>query len=147
MIVDLNKKINEYKKTASMDDVIKRSVSKMNTNFILHVNGKQTIKNNTNLRCWWCTYQFKTSPCFIPIKYYNNKFHVFGCFCSYNCAAAYSLNLNDYKAAERHSLLKKLYSKVSGEPCENIKISPPKETLKDYGGTLTINQFRKMDVQ
>ena len=30
-----------------------------------------------------------------------------------------------------------------GKECDNIKISPPKETLKDYGGTLTINQFRR----
>ena len=34
---------------------------------------------------------------------------VFGCFCSYNCAAAYNLNMNDYNIWNRYSLLKKMY--------------------------------------
>ena len=45
----------------------------------------------TNIKCWWCTLSFDDVPCFIPKKMRNGKYHVFGCFCSFNSAMAYNL--------------------------------------------------------
>ncbi len=114
-----------------------------------HVINLNLIDNNTNkpieqkkndIHCWWCTYSFENTPCFIPEKYYLDKYYVFGCFCSFNCAASYNLNLNDYKIMERYALLKKLYNVNNND---NYKLSPPKEILKKYGGIISIEDYRK----
>ncbi len=118
-----------------------KPITKMKVDFIVDKNGEQKIVSKTDISCWWCTEKFDTMPCFIPIKFHNKNFHVFGCFCSYSCAAAYNMNMNDYKIWERHTLLKKLYNKINNNNDE-IVVAPPKETLKKFGGTLDINEFR-----
>jgi hypothetical protein len=45
-------------------------------------------QHRTDICCWWCTYSFDTYACFIPEKFYNDTYYVFGCFCSFNCAAS-----------------------------------------------------------
>jgi hypothetical protein len=119
----------------------------MNIQFISNHDNKPIVAEHTNIACWWCTYNFDTAPCFIPENYYDNKYYVFGCFCSYNCAAAYNLSLNDYKFGERYSLLKQLYNSICGNNGDNdnndIEPSPPRESLEKFGGPATINEFRK----
>ena len=75
----------------------KREVYLMKTNFITIDNeGKQSLDESTNIHCWWCCHKFDNPPCQLPEKYYEKKYHVFGCFCSYNCALSYNLDLDDY---------------------------------------------------
>ncbi len=113
-----------------------------------HLINMKLVDNNTgkifdqpsNVCCWWCTYNFDSSPCFIPEKFYEDKYYVFGCFCSFNCAASYNLNMNDYKVMERYALLKKLYSQNSDK---RNKLAPPKEVLDKYGGIVSIENYRK----
>jgi hypothetical protein len=98
----------------------------------------------TNLRCWWCTYQFSSTPVGIPFSYDDEKFKVLGCFCSFNCAYAYIINKINDKKWEKVNLLKNLYSqvfKVSDEP--NFQPTPSHELFKDYGGALDINDWRQ----
>ena len=106
------------------------------------------IPKKTNINCWWCTYKFDCLPSFIPDKYHDNKFYVFGCFCSFNCAGAYNLNLNDERCWSRYSLMKQLYYLINKDNISSISdveinISPPKEILKKYGGIMTIEEYRK----
>jgi len=103
----------------------------INLNLIDNNTNKLIENKKTDICCWWCTYQFDTDPCFIPEKYYNEKYYVFGCFCSFNCAASYNLNINDYKVMERYALLKKLYN-INLD--KKSKLAPPKEVLTKYGG-------------
>ena len=104
-------------------------------------NTNKLIENKkTDVSCWWCTYQFESYPCFIPEKFYNEKYYVFGCFCSFNCASSYNLNMNDYKVMERYALLKKLYIQNADK---KSKLAPPKEVLKKYGGIVEIEEYRK----
>jgi hypothetical protein len=105
------------------------------------VDGKLIIADKTDIACWWCTYNFDTTPCFIPERYVNNKYYVFGCFCSFSCAYAYNQNMNDYKVHVRNSLLNQMYSTIF-EIKTPIPIAPPKEMLEKFGGELTIEQFR-----
>ncbi len=102
--------------------------------------GKIMEQNNNDICCWWCTYNFDSYPCFIPEKYYEEKYYVFGCFCSFNCAASYNLNMNDYKVMERYALLKKLYNQNSDK---RNKLAPPKEVLEKYGGIVSIENYRR----
>ena len=110
-----------------------------------HVINMNLIDNNTNkvielkktdLNCWWDTYPINNYPYFLPEKYYNGKFYVFGCFSSPECAVAYNLYMNDYKVMERFALLQKLYGPIK-------KIAPSKEILKKYGGIVEIDEYRQ----
>jgi hypothetical protein len=98
----------------------------------------------TNVHCWWCCHQFDNHPIGIPIKYDkpNDIFKVLGCFCSFECAYAYSrkeqrkIYLSDFRI---------LYQKVTGEDGQhimNIRPAPERYVLKMFGGQLTIEEFR-----
>lgn len=122
-----------------------RKVHIMKTNFVNLNDDQQELTESTDIHCWWCCNQFDNPPCQLPEKYYENKYHVFGCFCSYNCALAYNIDLDDYKTNERTTLLAHLYSEVFGK---NIKLEPslPRMTLKIFGGPLTIEEYREHSV-
>jgi len=98
---------------------------------------------STSIKCWWCSYNFNNVPCSIPFNYINNKFEVFGCFCSFNCALSYLINGSIDKKDEKISLLYLLYRKIYNNN-DTFEPAPKKELLIDYGGNLTIEQFRKM---
>jgi hypothetical protein len=114
----------------------------MTLDFVHSQDGQTIIEEKTDIACWWCTYNFDTIPCFVPEKFYNNKYHVFGCFCSYNCAASYCLGMTDSFTWNRYGLLKKLYNTVYGNT-ESITIAPPREAFRKFGGTLSYEDYRK----
>lgn len=114
-----------------------------NLNLLTLDNKKINIKNKCNLRCWNCTYKFDNLPCFIPEKYNDNIYYVFGCFCSFNCAASYNLYyLNDSRTNSRQTLIQNLYNKIFKNN-NKIIFASKKENLVDYGGKLTIKEYRK----
>jgi hypothetical protein len=116
-------------------------IKKVNLNLIDIKDNKSIVVEKTSIACWWCTYTFDTLPCFIPDRYYSDKFYVFGCFCTYSCALSYNLDMNDYRVNLRNSLIKEMYTKVTGLS-DNIPLAPKRELLKKYGGILSIDEFR-----
>lgn len=117
------------------------TIMPMNISFIDNKSGKTIISERTDICCWWDTCCFETLPVYIPERFYNNHFYVFGCFCSFDCAAAYNLKLNDYKVADRYSLIKKLHFLIMGTNID-IPIAPPREILDKFGGHKTIAEYR-----
>jgi hypothetical protein len=115
----------------------------MNVSFVDIKNDKTIICEKTDIACWWCTYNFDTLPCFIPERFADGKFYVFGCFCSFDCAKAYNLSLNDYKVSNRNSLMRKLYNTIKGTD-EDIPIAPARELLEKFGGHISIDEYRKI---
>jgi hypothetical protein len=104
-------------------------------------------KDHSESRCWWCSHEFDTVPVGLPNKYQNNKFYLYGCFCSFNCAHSYNLELKDYKIWERYSLLNYIKKIVfKNDTIQNITSAPPKQVLQIYGGTLTIEEFRNSSI-
>lgn len=99
---------------------------------------KEILHKKTNCACFWDTYEINAIPYFLPERYNNGKFEVIGCFCSLNCAVAYNLQMDDYKVNERYSLLKWMYNRQD----EIIFPSPSITSLKKFGGTLTIEEYR-----
>jgi hypothetical protein len=93
--------------------------------------------------CYWDCHPFESSPFGIPTKYKDDKFFVFGCFCSLECAAAYNFygqeNINDMW--ENYNLLNMLSNKIAYKFCVNPAIS--RRCLQSFGGPLTIDQFRE----
>jgi hypothetical protein len=109
--------------------------------------GKKFIPKTTKICCWHDTEQFDGLPTFIPERYYNGEFYVWGCFCSFNCACAYNLAKNDGRVLERHNLLVRLFYEINKTRIASIKdveINPAgeRELLQKFGGPLTIQQFR-----
>ena len=50
----------------------------------LHLNNISDKKS----ACFWCTYEFDNPPIYIPKHYIKESYHVYGCFCSPECATA-----------------------------------------------------------
>ena len=102
--------------------------------------------NDKKSACFWCTYDFENPPIFIPKFYIRESYHVYGCFCSPECAAAYLMdeNIDSSVKFERYYLLNYIYSKIY-EYKKSIKPAPdPHHLLDKYCGNLTIQEYRSL---
>ena len=106
---------------------------------------KEWIKN-TNIWCRWCVHPFLGPPVAIPKFYINKTFFVSGCYCSYNCAEKhlfYRGDINDTNKWNYYNLLHLLQKQILGiNETIRIKLAPPQDTLKVFGGHLSIEDFR-----
>jgi hypothetical protein len=99
------------------------------------------LPSKTDLHCWWCCHQFNNPIIYCPVSYHLKKdiFKVKGVFCSYSCSYAYSLK--DASIKDK-SLIKFMYKTITSKRFDGIKPAPPKEVLKIFGGSKTIEEFR-----
>ena len=145
MIIKTLKENLKNFKNISQDNML--TVTKENKKHLLNLglisyNGnKLSVAECSKYACWWCTYNFDTYPLFLPEKFQNNKYYVFGNFCSFACIFAYNDNLDDYRRNIRNALIKKLYTDIFHTDC-NIKPAGPREVLEKFGGPLTIDKYR-----
>jgi len=108
----------------------------------LHIN---TIQDNKSA-CFWCTYDFDNPTIYIPKFYLKNMYHVYGCFCSPECAVSYLLNehIDTSIKFERYYLLNYLYCKIYNY-LNNIKPAPnPHYMLNKFCGNMTIQEYRSL---
>ena len=122
--------------------VIKKNLRNILYEFI-NCNNEKKWPEKTNISCWWCCHCFDNTPCSLPYKYKKEKFHVKGIFCSFNCTASYNFSLNDENVYERYSLLNLMYKKLYYRKFIKINLAPPRESLKMFGGYLSIEEFRE----
>ncbi len=99
------------------------------------------IEKKDNLCCWWCSHRFNNNPVYLPNNKTNNEYHVYGYFCSFNCAMAYNIDLDDYKVNERSYYLNLLYYDLN-KTFIKIKPAPSKYCLDIYGGEIDIDTYR-----
>lgn len=119
---------------------LKKNVYSTFTSFVYSKDNVWPIQ--TDINCLWCVHKFKNVPCGIPTKFLDKKFYLKGCFCSFNCAASYIFDKNEYDKWEQYSLLNLLYSKIYNKTIK-IKLAPNREILKIFGGILDIEEFRE----
>ena len=64
--------------------------------------------------CFWCTYDFDNPPIYIPKHFIKDSYHVYGCFCSPECAVAHLMeeNIDSSTKFERYHLINHIYSKI-----------------------------------
>ena len=107
-------------------------------------NKRKKWPSHSNIKCLWCCHNFDNYPCALPIKLKLKTFYVFGNFCSKECAAAYNFDSDNNSSVkwDRYVLLNHLYSIIEDNPELKINLAPPRLTLKDFGGYLSINEFR-----
>lgn len=98
------------------------------------------IKQET--KCWWCKNSFNTPNVVLPEQYFNGTFYCIGNFCSYNCSKAYNIDINDTNIWKRESLINLMYY-MTYNRFKEIEPSPSWLILKEFGGFMLINDFRK----
>ena len=98
--------------------------------------------------CFHCTEPFDTDVIYIPKNFSanDNKYSVYGCFCSPECAAAHLMNenINDSEKFERYHLLNFIYGKIYDYK-KPIRPAPnPYYTLNKFMGNITIEDYRNL---
>ena len=108
----------------------------------LHINNISNKKS----ACFWCTYDFDNPPVYIPKHFIKDSYHVYGCFCSPECATAHLMeeNIDSSSKFERYHLINNIYSKIYDYK-KNIKPAPnPFYLLDKYYGNLSIQEYRSL---
>lgn len=105
-------------------------------------NREQMLPESTDVACFWDCHPFRGTPCVIPTVIEEGVWRVYGNFCCPECAAAYLFGerLDSHVQLERYALLNRLYA-PSSDP---IRLSPPRQTLRLFGGSLEISDYRKI---
>ena len=107
---------------------------------------KNILPSEKKSACFWCTYDFDNTECYIPRYEINGELFGYGCFCRPECAVSFLMkeNIDDSTKFERYHLLNQIYSKIFDYK-QNIKSAPnPYYMLEKFYGTLTIQEYRKL---
>jgi len=151
--VIVNDKINNVNNNNNEDDYNDDDYNDDNNNmkeiskkikqleYKLHINN--IVKKSC---CFWDTCDFDNPPIYIPKYYLNGTYHVYGCFCSPECAVAYLMNehIDRSAKAERYQLLNDIYSKIYKYDRGIKEASDPRYLLDKFLGDLTIQEYRSL---
>ena len=142
-------KMKETEKEKTSEDPDSTESLKSSAKYLINntFNKIQTYSLNfkKHTKCWWCRHSFTSPPVELPEDYYNETFYCIGHFCSYNCMKSYNLDINDSLTSKRESLMNLMYYLTYKKYPEIIN-APNWMTLEDYGGTLSIEEFRKNSI-
>jgi hypothetical protein len=130
--------IYNNKDNQKINDIIVKKINNLKN--ILHVNDVVNKKSD----CFWCTCYFDTPSIYIPKYILNGVYHVYGCFCSPECATSYLMkeNIDITEKFERYQLLNNIYGIIYNY-MTNIKNAPdPYYMLDKYYGNLSIQEYR-----
>lgn len=94
--------------------------------------------------CFWCCHAPVGNAVGMPVAYdaVRAVFHVYGTFCSLQCAAAhnFAMHLGSDRAWDVHAWIQML-AKTHGLPVP-VRPAPSRYVLQMFGGTLDIDAFR-----
>lgn len=99
----------------------------------------------TSACCWNCCHPFETTPVCIPKKYDDatNLYHVYGIFCSWNCAKAHLEAEYNSIASEQFMWMCIMAKDVFNCNIHSDLISAPSRLcLTMFGGNMTIEEYR-----
>ena len=132
---------SNHSKDEDTDNIIRQKLKTLARD--LHTNNI----NDKKCACMYCTCDFDNPPIFIPKHEISGTYHVYGCFCSPECAAGYLFQQRDIDPStrfERYALLNHIYCKIY-DYNKNIKPAPdPHYTLDKFFGNLTIQEYRRL---
>lgn len=91
--------------------------------------------------CWWCCHEPPGEFIHMPIKQHkiSRKFVTVGNFCSWECMKAYALE----KYGTHAGGIICMHMRSMREDKRIIRAAPPRIILKQFGGTMDIDEFRK----
>lgn len=96
--------------------------------------------------CWWCCHSFEGPSLGFPYKYdeLRDRFSTLGHFCSFPCVKAFNLE-SDSSTKGINSMWIFMMKKRATRSMSPIRCAPKRWSLKEFGGSLTIEEFRKLD--
>jgi hypothetical protein len=101
----------------------------------------KTIPQTSDVACFWCCHVFTNRPVVLPMRDTGEHLQVTGNFCSPECACSYLFDMrqDSHTRWEQLALLYRVY----GEACQGkIQPAPARNTLKLFGGGLSISEYR-----
>jgi hypothetical protein len=133
--------INEIQKEKEIN-TLNEQYNFKNENKLLLFKDKYEVWNmKTIYPCLHCTLKFDTLPIGIPYDIKKDIFYLYGNYCSFECCYSDILlkKISDKstKISNLYLLKNKLYNDYS-----KINEAPPKEFLKEYGGTMTHDEYK-----
>lgn len=104
----------------------------------------------TNVWCMWCCHPIEGAPVCLPSRLEQGdgeerRWFVSGCFCSFQCAAAYNFDVNNDsdEVWETYALLNRLHQESTDDvDAERLLPAPPRNVLQVFGGYMSIEEFR-----
>jgi hypothetical protein len=137
--------------TTALPRVKKRKISittksGLGTNVNLLETKQVGVPPSSDASCWWCCHEFEWGPLSLPYFHdeKRNRFKVSGNFCSWNCVKAFNNSLNSVNKYRQQGYIHSLFRLVNQQPVhKSIPLAPSRWSLKKFGGTLTIEQFRQ----
>jgi hypothetical protein len=116
---------------------------KTTTLLVQYENSQETqrLPEKVDAACFWCCHTFETPPVILPIRDQGEYIQVMGNFCSPECAMSYLFDMrqDSYARWEQLALLNRLYADAAGG---QIRPAPPRQTLKMFGGPMSIEEYR-----
>lgn len=93
--------------------------------------------------CWWCCHTFDSEPLGFPYKHddLRDRFYTTGHFCSFDCVKAYNLDRDSATKAINAMWILLMKKRLTGSTSP-IRCAPKRHTLKEFGGPLSIEEFR-----
>jgi|UniRef100_A0A6C0DCB3 hypothetical protein len=101
------------------------------------------IPSQSDAACFWCCHSFTHRPVVLPIRDTGEHLEVSGNYCSPECAVAYLFDMrqDSHTRWEQLALLYRVY----GEACHGtIHPAPPRTSLRLFGGSLSIEEYRTL---
>lgn len=101
-----------------------------------------TWRESTTIACWHCCHRFEGPPVPVARSYdaKEQKFVVFGNFCTLSCAKAWMVDSPSFDSAQRINIFAKMARDVYGEV--EVLRAPPRVSLDLFGGPYSIDEFR-----
>lgn len=132
----------EYTPILASEDVVKTRRKKQSSEKTMVTVTEEKVEpwpTRTDVHCWWCCNPFDTVPVPCPVKFDStrNRYKTTGMFCSWSCAAAYSVENH-----MQNTLVYQMYLDLHGETSK-FGVAPSRYLLKQFGGAMDIAEFRK----
>ncbi len=140
---------SEYHSASNDSEIkmLKKKIEELNTKLVKYEKNEKTTKPSIILcdnlsKCWWDKHVYDTPDVEMPENYINGIFYCSGKFCSWECMMAYNIEINDENVSKRISLIHMMHKKTYGY-CRNIKPASSWKILLDFGGYISIEDFRE----
>lgn len=109
------------------------------------------LTKDIKIKCWYCESMFMGVPVFIPSSIHETSkgklYDIHGIFCSFGCSYSFIQEsaefVNDKTAWDKIEMLKMLYFHFYNKRIDNIIPSPNKFRLEQYGGDMTLSEYKR----
>lgn len=109
------------------------------------------LTKDIKIKCWYCESMFMGVPVFIPSSIHETIkgkiYDIHGIFCSFGCSYAFIQEsaefVNDKTSWDKIEMLKMLYYHFYNKRIDNIVPSPNKYRLEQYGGDMSLSEYKK----